>query len=112
MKTNINNLLFDSTIDKQMDDTKPIEEKDNDNTLMKYFFEEKNNKSIEEAQINFEKIEKFFKKPIKLRNALEKCYWDRQKMVFFFLFIRIWRILKLHENDFYELVLSRVFTDR
>lgn len=84
MKTNLNNLLFDSTIDNNqrqiMDDTNTNINKDN--TLMKYFFEEKNNKSeILEEQINLEKIEFFYKRPIKLRNTLEKCYWDRQIMV-------------------------------
>lgn len=81
MKTNLNNLLFDSTIDKQINETKQLDDKDN--TLMKYFFEEKNKSEILDEQINLEKIEFFYKKPIKLRNTLEKCYWDRQRMVFF-----------------------------
>ncbi len=98
MKTNLNfnKLLFDNTLDNQIkqieiDETnlnlninsRAIEDKDN--TLNKYFFEEKekiNNRSeIQEEKINLEKIELFYKKPIKLRNTLEKCYWDRQRMV-------------------------------
>jgi len=94
MKTNFNKLLFDNTIDNQIkhieeDDTnlninsRPIDDKDN--TLNKYFFEEKiiidNRSEIQEEKINLEKIELFYKKPIKLRNTLEKCYWDRQRMV-------------------------------
>ena len=64
-----------------------------DNTLMKYFFPEdiEGSKvvSINHAKDNKEKknipcegrpekVEKMFRKPLKLRNALKQCYWDRQ----------------------------------
>lgn len=60
-----------------------IEEKEN--TLMKYFIEEKINDSQAEkhSQLSFDKIDLFYKMPIKLRNTLKKCYWDRQGIVIF-----------------------------
>ena len=66
-----------------------------DTTLMKYFFPEENmNRPIQEHNIrqgtpttqktfekmNPEKIQNFFRKPFKLRNALKQCYWDRQPL--------------------------------
>ena len=58
--------------------------KESEDTLMKYFFAEdtrisknKQSKSI----ITMEKIEKMFKKPIRLRNAVKQTYWDRHNIV-------------------------------
>jgi hypothetical protein len=55
-----------------------------DNTLIRYFFPEelssttKNQSSkLEINKISEVKIEKSLRKPIKLRNALKQCYWDR-----------------------------------
>lgn len=56
-----------------------------DNTLMKYFFPDEQQKSKvmqkEEKKLTPEKLEKMFRKPIKLRNALKQCYWDRSVQV-------------------------------
>ncbi len=77
----------------------------NDCTLMKYFFPEDNSKleitnknqktsreenikqpapqsNSQSKKIQLEKFEKMFRKPIKLRNALKQCYWDRQPISF------------------------------
>jgi hypothetical protein len=59
-----------------------------DNTLIKYFFpEEKNEKKnvTKEKKLAPVKLEKMFKKPIKLRNALKQCYWERNLQVLFFI---------------------------
>jgi len=55
-----------------------------DNTLMKYFFTEDNKNTLTTIKtsnndkiISAEKLEKVFKKPIRLRNALKQCYWER-----------------------------------
>ena len=73
-----------------------------DNTLMKYFLPEDNLIAKEEKEIknkmktgehnnlydtsrkllSEQKIEKFFGKQIKLRNALKQCYWDRQGFIY------------------------------
>jgi hypothetical protein len=75
-----------------------------DNTLMKYFFPEDNSrleigtKNLKSSRSDIkqqapqniphtpkvtpEKLEKMFKKPVKLRNALKQCYWDRQPVSF------------------------------
>lgn len=68
---------------KKEDTQMKIEDKDN--TLMKYFIEEKinNTQAEKQSELSFEKIESFYKKPIKLRNSLKKCYWDRQGIVIF-----------------------------
>jgi len=82
-KQNFNNDIGNN-ITKTDDEThRKIDEKDN--TLMKYFIEEKINSTQAEKQkeLSFEKIETFYKKPIKLRNTLKKCYWDRQSIVIF-----------------------------
>jgi hypothetical protein len=80
-------------------------QENNDCTLMKYFFPEDNSKleitnknqknsraesakhsapqrNPESKKIQTEKFEKMFRKPIKLRNALKQCYWDRQHISF------------------------------
>lgn len=81
MSFKITQLLKEIGNDTKVDETRRLEDKEN--TLMKYFIEEKNNKTEEkENQITIEKIEFFFKRPIKLRNTLKKCYWDRQSIVF------------------------------
>jgi hypothetical protein len=56
-----------------------------DNTLIKYFFtDEKTERKVQEnkqannGKITIEKIQKFYRKSIKLRNALKQCYWERQ----------------------------------
>ncbi len=74
---------------------------DKDNTLMKYFIEEKmnNTKNDKINQISFDKIELFYKKPIKLRNTLKKCYWDRQSIVIFII-LRIVPYLSVYKNYF------------
>lgn len=57
-----------------------------DNTLMKYFFADETkiiDKSNSHTRIDYEIIEKMFKKPLKLRNSLKQCYWDRQNIVYF-----------------------------
>lgn len=83
MSLKITQLLNDLGNDTKTDETqRRIDDKDN--TLMKYFIEEKNKSSnfLEKSNIiPLEKIESFLKKPIKLRNTLKKCYWDRQKIV-------------------------------
>lgn len=67
--------------ENSMNDTK------RENTLVKYFFpegekrSEKNDKKMKKS-ISFEKVENYFKKPLKLRNALKQCYWDRTNIVF------------------------------
>jgi len=55
-----------------------------DNTLIRYFFPEDNktgnktqNSLDQFNKITAEIIEKSLRKPIKLRNALKHCYWDR-----------------------------------
>jgi len=55
-----------------------------DNTLLRYFFPEDLNSvtktlssKLEINRMSEEKIEKSLRKPIKLRNALKQCYWDR-----------------------------------
>jgi len=70
-------------IQKSDEIQRKIEEKEN--TLMKYFIEEKINDSQAEkqSQLSLDKIELFYKMPIKLRNTLKKCYWDRQGIVIF-----------------------------
>ena len=84
MSLKITQLLNDLGNDTKADESqRRIDDKDN--TLIKYFIEEKINKSsniLEKSNIiSLEKIESFLKKPIKLRNSLKKCYWDRQKIV-------------------------------
>jgi hypothetical protein len=55
-----------------------------DNTLIRYFFPEDNRQGNKQGsalenfyKISAEKIASSLKKPIKLRNALKQCYWDR-----------------------------------
>ena len=56
-----------------------------DNTLNKYFFAEessrKNNipkkSNLHSPKITPEMVDKLLRKPIKLRNALKQCYWER-----------------------------------
>lgn len=102
MKGNFNYDLF--TIDETRGEDKTGE--NTDNTLMKYFMPDDTNsnsnmismrkdknevisgtgvsssntitKTDNSNNLSIEKIEKAFKKPIKLRNALKQCYWDRQ----------------------------------
>lgn len=84
MSYKYNQIFNDIRSEQKADDLhKRIEEKDN--TLNKYFIEEKNNntQAEKENEISLEKIESFYKKPIKLRNTLKKCYWDRQSIVIF-----------------------------
>jgi hypothetical protein len=80
-----------------------------DNTLTKYFFpeNEKSNKQREITRTNenkiisLEKMEKMFKKVIKLRNALKQSYWDRSS-VLNKVFLFILRIVQI----FCELLMS------
>ena len=84
MSLKITQILNEIGNDTKTDDTvRKMDEKDN--TLMKYFIEEKINstQNEKENQTTFDKIELFYKKPIKLRNTLRKCYWDRQGIVSF-----------------------------
>lgn len=84
MSYKYNQIFNDIGNDGKTEETqRKIDEKDN--TLMKYFIEEKVNstQAEKENELSFEKIETFYKKPIKLRNTLKKCYWDRQSIVIF-----------------------------
>lgn len=84
MSYKYNQILNDKRNEKKTEEIeRKIDEKDN--TLIKYFIEEKinNTQAEKENEISFEKIESFYKKPIKLRNTLKKCYWDRQSIVIF-----------------------------
>ncbi len=66
-----------------------------DNTLMRYFLPEENTRiendfrrppsfkmsTIDESLASRAgKVEKMFKKLLKLHNALKKCFWDRQSV--------------------------------
>ena len=70
-----------------------------DCTLMKYFTPEDNQEkdsrdklitcdhmnekyNTSRKLLSEQKIEKFFNKQIKLRNALKQCYWDRQTFIY------------------------------
>jgi hypothetical protein len=102
MRTNFELSEIDET--RGEDRTEKTQE-NNDCTLMKYFFPEdnskleisnKNQKNVQTENVKQpapqnipnsnkilpEKLEKMFRKPIKLRNALKQCYWDRQQISF------------------------------
>ena len=84
MSYKYNQILNDKRNEKKTEEIqRKIDEKEN--TLIKYFIEEKinNTHAEKENEISFEKIQSFYKKPIKLRNTLKKCYWDRQSIVIF-----------------------------
>lgn len=70
-----------------------------DNTFTKYFIPEKehvkreiNQDHLNTNEIPFEKIERYFKKNLKLRNTLKQCYWDRQSLTSPKVFLIILRI--------------------
>lgn len=70
----------------QIDETRGEDKtgENTENTLTRYFFPD-DNKPRKGSQNNYtklikitqEKIGKSFRKPIRLRNSLKQCYWDR-----------------------------------
>jgi hypothetical protein len=70
----------------QIDETRGEDKtgENTDNTLTRYFFPDDNKLANRKQNLNVtfykitpEKIEKSLRKPIKLRNSLKQCYWDR-----------------------------------
>lgn len=56
----------------------------NSDTLNNYIFNEGLTESNikEKKSVEIEKIFKFFKKEIKLKNSLKRCFWNREANVF------------------------------